>query len=141
MIISSRNFGETHHFRKPPYGNNGSLDSSNARRSIHTVRMPLTQVVGSLHISNKYLTHSWQNEIEWEFRPDPRFFCEIICLDLCKIPPTFAAEVQLPAPPRIVCQLGAAQLGLSVTSWMLRLTNAWGTRLGKISASLVSKGS
>ena len=29
------------------YGNNGSLDSSNARRSIHTVKMPLTQVVGS----------------------------------------------------------------------------------------------
>ena len=30
------------------YGNNGSLDSSDARRSIHTVRMPLTQVNGSL---------------------------------------------------------------------------------------------
>ena len=33
-------------------------DSSNARKSFHTVKMPLTQVVGSHHISNKYHTHS-----------------------------------------------------------------------------------
>ena len=33
-------------------------DSSNARKSFHTVKMPLTQVVGSHYISNKYHTHS-----------------------------------------------------------------------------------